>query len=57
LFLIGPDGGLQLVNPRYAEPYYIVDRLFGAVELRLGGDDAKIVRIERNDVQAKRSGS
>ncbi|CAM4005674.1 P-type conjugative transfer protein TrbG [Bordetella tumulicola] len=57
LFLIGPDGGLQLVNPRYVEPYYIVDRLFGAVELRLGGDDAKIVRIERNDVQTKRSGS
>lgn len=57
LFLIGSDGGLQLVNAKYSEPYYIVDRLFGAVELRLGGDDAKIVRIERNDVHVKRSGS
>ncbi|WP_241116882.1 P-type conjugative transfer protein TrbG [Achromobacter xylosoxidans] len=57
LFLVGPDGDLQLVNYQYRPPYYVVDRLFGAVELRLGGDDAKIVRIERNDVASARGGS
>jgi type IV secretion system protein VirB9 len=46
-----------LVNHQYRAPYYVVDRLFGAVELRLGGDDAKIVRISRNDVAAARGGS
>lgn len=49
LFLVGPDGDLQLVNHRYQAPYYIVDRLFGAVELRLGGDRAHAVRISRTD--------
>lgn len=49
LFLVGPDGDLQLVNHRYQAPYYIVDRLFGAVELRLGGDRAQAVRISRTD--------
>lgn len=49
LFLVGPDGELQLVNHRYQAPYYIVDRLFGAVELRLGGDRAQAVRISRRD--------
>lgn len=57
LFLVGPSGDLQLVNHQYRAPYYVVDRLFGAVELRLGGDDAKIVRISRNDVAAARGGS
>ncbi|NYT68879.1 P-type conjugative transfer protein TrbG [Pusillimonas noertemannii] len=57
LFLIGPKGELQLVNHRYQAPYYIVDRLFGAVELRLGGDGAQVVRISRNDVKAVRGGS
>lgn len=55
LFLVGPDGSPRLVNYQYRAPYYVVDRLFGAVELRLGGqDDAKIVRISRNDVKAVR---
>lgn len=49
LFLVGPDGDLQLVNHRYQAPYYIVDRLFGAVELRLGSDRAQAVRISRTD--------
>jgi len=57
LFLIGPQGDLQLVNYQYRAPYYVVDRLFGAVELRLGGDDAKIVRIQRNDGKTARGGS
>lgn len=57
LFLVGPKGELQLVNHRYQAPYYIVDRLFGAVELRLGGDGAQVVRISRNDVKTARGGS
>ena len=34
---------------RFRSPYYIVDRLFGAAELRLGGDKGDVVRIERTD--------
>ena len=49
LFVIGPQGDGQLVNYRYRAPYYVVDRLFGAAELRLGADKAAVVRIERND--------
>lgn len=49
LFVIGPQGGGQLVNYRFRSPYYIVDRLFGAAELRLGGDKGDVVRIERTD--------
>jgi type IV secretion system protein VirB9 len=49
LFVIGPRGDGQLVNYRFRSPYYIVDRLFGAAELRLGGDEGDVVRIERND--------
>jgi type IV secretion system protein VirB9 len=57
LFVIGPHGDGQLVNYRFRAPYYIVDRLFGAAELRLGGDKAVVVRIERTDGAASRSGS
>jgi type IV secretion system protein TrbG len=57
LFVIGPRGDGQLVNYRFRAPYYIVDRLFGAAELRLGGDKAVVVRIERTDGVASRSGS
>jgi type IV secretion system protein VirB9 len=49
LFVIGPQGDGQLVNYRFRSPYYVVDRLFGAAELRLGGDKAEVVRIERTD--------
>jgi len=49
LFVIGPQGDGQLVNYRFRFPYYVVDRLFGAAELRLGGDKAQVVRIERTD--------
>ncbi|MAY26414.1 MAG: P-type conjugative transfer protein TrbG [Polycyclovorans sp.] len=49
LFVIGAQGDGQLVNYRFRTPYYIVDRLFGAAELRLGGDRGDVVRIERTD--------
>ncbi|OGI54485.1 MAG: P-type conjugative transfer protein TrbG [Candidatus Muproteobacteria bacterium RIFCSPHIGHO2_02_FULL_60_13] len=53
LFVIGAQGGGQLVNYRFRSPYYIVDRLFGAAELRLGGGSGDkggdVVRIERTD--------
>ncbi|RFP17903.1 P-type conjugative transfer protein TrbG [Duganella sp. BJB488] len=53
LFVIGAQGDGQLVNYRFRSPYYIVDRLFGAAELRLGGGSGDkgddVVRIERTD--------
>ena len=49
LFVIGAQGDGQLVNYRFRSPYYIVDRLFGAAELRLGVDKGDVVRIERTD--------
>ena len=36
LFVVGPEGGAELVNYRVRGNYYIVDRLFAAAELRLG---------------------
>jgi P-type conjugative transfer protein TrbG len=48
LFVIGTAGDAQLVNYRVHAPYYIVDRLFGAAELRLGKEEQH-VRIERAD--------
>jgi type IV secretion system protein VirB9 len=56
LFVIGPDGKGELVNYRFHAPYDIVDRLFGAAELRLGGKKAAVVRIERTDGVAPGSG-
>jgi type IV secretion system protein VirB9 len=52
LFVIGEKGQADLVNYRVRAPYYIVDRLFGAAELRLGGKNAQRVRITRNDLKA-----
>ncbi len=49
LFVIGPEGDGQLVNYRVRQNYYIVDRLFGAAELRLGGEHQQTVRISRTD--------
>lgn len=51
LFVIGEKGQSDLVNYRVRSPYYIVDRLFGAAELRLGGKTAERVRITRSDVK------
>ena len=49
LFVIGPQGEGQLVNYRVRQNYYIVDRLFGAAELRFGGERQQVVRISRTD--------
>jgi len=49
LFVVGADGGNELVNYRARGNYYIVDRLFSAAELRLGSDPQQIVRIARTD--------
>ena len=55
LFVIGAQGDGKLVNYRFRSPYYIVDRLFGAAELRLGADKGDVVRIERTDGIAGRN--
>jgi type IV secretion system protein VirB9 len=49
LFVVGPQGGAELVNYRVRGNYYIVDRLFAAAELRLGEDPQQVVRISRAD--------
>jgi type IV secretion system protein TrbG len=49
LFVIGPEGVGQLVNYRVRQNYYIVDRLFAAAELRMGGEHQQTVRISRTD--------
>lgn len=49
LFVIGAKGEAQIVNYRARSPYYVVDGLFGAAELRLGEHPQQVVRIERND--------
>ncbi len=49
LWVVGPEGEGQLVNYRVRGHYMIVDRLFAAAELRLGGKDQQIVRIVRTD--------
>jgi type IV secretion system protein TrbG len=52
VFVVGPQGDAELVNYRFRAPYYIVDRLFGAAELRLGGKKAQVVRITRTDIRS-----
>jgi type IV secretion system protein VirB9 len=51
LFVIGAKGEAELVNYRVAGRYMIVDRLFGAAKLRLGGrkgqDKVRIVSQRR----------
>ena len=49
LGVIGAEGVGELVNYRVRDHHMIVDRLFAAAELRLGGDHQKIVRIVRTD--------
>jgi len=49
LFVIGQDGKPELVNYRAYKNMLIVDRLFAAAELRLGGDKQQKVRIARAD--------
>ena len=47
LFVIGPEGDGQLVNYRVRQNYYIVDRLFAAAELRMGGEHQQSVAAFR----------
>lgn len=49
LFVIGASGKPELVNYRKRGRYYVVDRLFGAAELRLGEKRQQVVRIIRGD--------
>ena len=50
IFVLGSDGEPQIVNSRIHQNILIVDRLFGAAELRLGGGDRQqTVRIVRTD--------
>ena len=48
LFITGADGKAELVNYRVKGHYYVVDRLFAAAELRLGGKHQQVVRIIRD---------
>jgi type IV secretion system protein VirB9 len=49
LFVVGPEGKPEIVNYRTFHNVLIVDRLFAAAELRLGGDNQQRVRILRSD--------
>jgi type IV secretion system protein VirB9 len=49
LWVIGAEGDGQLVNYRVQGSHMIVDRLFAAAELRLGGEHQQVVRIVRAD--------
>ena len=50
LFVIGSECELQIANSRIYQNVLIVDRLFGAAELRLGsGDRQQKIRISRSD--------
>ncbi len=49
LFVISPAGKTELVNYRAYGNVLIVDRLFAAAELRLGGEHQQKVRIVRTD--------
>ncbi|ALR19212.1 P-type conjugative transfer protein TrbG [Sphingobium baderi] len=55
LFVVGPLGQSQLVNYRVSANHYIVDRLFGAAELRLGENPQAVVRISRTDGRTGRA--
>ena len=48
LFVRGERGRAELVNYRLRGRYYVVDRLFGAAELRLGERRQQVVRIVRH---------
>lgn len=54
LFIIGAGGDTELVNYRARQNYYIVDRLFGAAELRLGDKNSeRRVRIIRTEGRSR----
>jgi P-type conjugative transfer protein TrbG len=47
LFLVGPGNKAELVNYRFLNGYYVVDRLIDVAELRIGEKPQTIVRITR----------
>jgi type IV secretion system protein VirB9 len=51
LFVAGSDGRPNLVNYRVRGSYYIIDRMFGAAEFRLGEHPQRTVRIIRTDAR------
>ncbi len=52
IFVLGADGEPQIANSRVHHNVLIVDRLFGAAELRLGGGSRQqVVRIVRTQQQ------
>ena len=53
LWIIGAEGGVELVNYRVRGRYMVVDRLFGGAELRLGGERQQRVRIVRTDARPR----
>jgi P-type conjugative transfer protein TrbG len=55
LFVIADDGKAELVNYRQRGRYYVIDRLFGAAELRLGEKHQLVVRIVHDRSNRKRS--
>lgn len=55
LFVVGPEGGGELVNYRVSGRHIVVDRLFAAAELKMGdGRSEQSVRVERTDGRARR---
>ncbi|SEI11208.1 type IV secretion system protein VirB9 [Paracoccus alkenifer] len=61
IFVLGADGEPQIVNSRIHQNVLIVDRLFGAAELRLGSGDRQqvvgIVRVEQTQAAAQPAGA
>jgi type IV secretion system protein VirB9 len=53
LFIITGEGA-ELVNYRFVEGRYLVDRTFDVAELRLGTRAPTIVRIEREGLPSRR---
>jgi len=53
LWVLGPEGGAELVNYRVKGRFMIIDQLFAAAELRLGGEKQQKVQILRTDGRTK----
>jgi type IV secretion system protein VirB9 len=49
LFAESADGRLELLNYRVRGRFYVVDRLFDAAQLRLGGKKQQVVRIRHRE--------
>jgi type IV secretion system protein TrbG len=52
LFVTGVTGDAQMVNWRKQGNVYVVDRLFQKAELRLGGANPRVVKIERKEIRS-----